>query len=560
LTEQEQSREPGQPNLPAEVDAVVIGAGHNGLVAGNRLAEAGWDTLVLEAMPHVGGAVASDREVHPDFVHDTFSAFYPMSAASPVIRSLHLEDWGLRWRHAPAILGHPRPNGEWVMLHRDLDTTADLMEAAHRGDGAAWRRIYQQWRRIEPALIDAILSPFPPVSAGLRALAALPRAGGLSFVRSLLTPVAEQFRSEFGSEGPRLLLAGNASHADIPVDGAGSGFFGLLLSMLAQSVGYPVPEGGAGRLTEAMRDRLVHFGGRVVCDAPVTRVVVERRRVVGVEARGQFVRARRAVLANVHAEHLYGRLLRPEDLPAGVKRGMASFRRDPATVKVDYALSGAVPWASAPPYAPGTVHIADSIDELAIFFGQLTAGLIPEHPFMLVGQMTTADASRSPEGTESLWAYTHVPQNARGDAAGELGGSWDRSDAERFADRMQARIERYAPGFGDRVLARRILTPGDLEARNPSLIGGSLNGGTAALDQQLIFRPIPGNGRPTTPLPGLYLASASAHPGGSVHGACGNNAARAALLHDALRRRTLVGARRLGAGPRSARRISPDSP
>jgi phytoene dehydrogenase-like protein len=177
------------------------------------------------------------------------------------------------------------------------------------------------------------------------------------------------------------------------------------------------------------------------------------------------------------------------------------------------------------------VHISDSMEELVTTFAQLTVGSIPDRPFLLMGQMTTADPTRSPTGTESLWAYTHVPQQVRSDAGGDLTGAWDTDEAERFADRMQNRIEEQAPDFSARIINRRILTPLELERRNASLIGGSVNGGTAALDQQLIFRPIPGLGRAGTPISGLYLASASAHPGGSVHGACGMNAARAALAH-----------------------------
>ena len=191
-----------------------------------------------------------------------------------------------------------------------------------------------------------------------------------------------------------------------------------------------------------------------------------------------------------------------------------------------------MPWASTPAYPPGTVHIADSVADMIRYFAQLAGGSIPDRPFLLLGQMTTTDPTRSPAGTESLSAYTHLPQQVRDDAGGNLTGSWDAREAEQFADRMQAMIENYAPGFGSRVLARRILTPADLESRNANLVGGSLNGGTASLDQQLIFRPVPGLGRAETPIRGLYLASASAHPGGSVHGACGMNAARAVLLHN----------------------------
>jgi phytoene dehydrogenase-like protein len=521
--------------LPGEVDAVVIGAGPNGLVAANRLADAGWETLLLEAQADVGGAVRSDRELHPDFVHDTFSAFYPMAAASPVIKGLHLERYGLRWVHAPAVLGHPRVDRPWVILHRDVDITAGLMDAEHSGDGAGWRAIHDQWQIIGPTLIKCLLTPFPPVRPGLGALAKLPKVGGLSFVRDMLSPASTLFQQTFSGEGPRLLIAGNAMHADIPLDAPGSGFLGLLLIMLGQTVGFPVPEGGAGRLTETMRDRFIDHGGQVEPNAEVTKIDIRSGRAVGVHVHDHLVKVRRSVLADVGAEQLYGSLVSSDELPASTLAKMRAFRRDPATIKIDYALSGPVPWAIQPPYTPGTIHIADSCEELATSFAQLSGGAIPDKPFLLIGQMTTSDPTRSPAGTESLWAYTHVPQEVRSDASGELTGSWDESESERFADRMQARIEQHAPGFADRILARRILGPRELEARDANLAGGSVNGGTAALDQQVIFRPIPGLGRAETPIRGLYLASASAHPGGSVHGACGMNAARAALLHDRLR-------------------------
>jgi phytoene dehydrogenase-like protein len=240
----------------------------------------------------------------------------------------------------------------------------------------------------------------------------------------------------------------------------------------------------------------------------------------------------------VLASNLYGGLVAPDDLPARVTRGMRRFQLDPGTVKVDWALDGPVPWASPPEVAPGTVHVADSVEQLTEFSGQISAGAVPAAPFLLVGQMSTADPTRSPAGTESLWAYTHVPQHVVRDAGDEgIRGVWDESDRERFADRMQARLERLAPGFGTRVRARRVLGPRELEARDENLVGGAINGGTSALHQQLVLRPVPGLGRAETGVRGLYLASASAHPGGGVHGAPGMNAARAAVAHARIRPR-----------------------
>ncbi len=528
-------------SLPTTVDAVVIGSGPNGLVAANRLADAGWEVLLVEAQTDLGGAVRSDREVHPDFVHDTFSAFYPMAAASPVITALGLEAHGLRWRHAPAVLGHPWPDGSWALLHRDAEVTAALLDREHPGDGDAWLALVAQWRRIGPALVGALLSPMPPVRAGLRAAVTLPRVGGLTFVQRLLAPARHTLDAPvaghtFGGRGARMLVAGNAAHADLASTSAGSSVIGLLLAMLGQTVGFPVPEGGAGRLTEAMAARLRSRGGLISTGTGADRVVVEQGRAAGVVVGGVLVRARRAVVAGVGVHQLVQRLLSPDDVPAGYLERVRRFRMDPATVKVDFALSGPVPWRAEPAYAPGTVHLCDSLDDLSAYEGQLAADLIPDDPFQLIGQMTTTDPTRSPAGTESLWAYTHVPQRVRGDAGGDLTGDWEGGDAERFADRMQARLEAYAPGFGSRVLARRVLSPPELERRDANLVGGAVGGGSSSLDQQLVFRPVPGLGRAGTPIRGLFLASASAHPGGAVHGAGGANAARAAVWADRLAR------------------------
>jgi phytoene dehydrogenase-like protein len=533
-------------------DAVVIGAGPNGLVAANLLADAGWSVVVLEEQPTVGGAVHSDSELADGYVHDTFSAFYPLGAVSPIITGLRLEDHGLRWRHAPAVLGNPMPDGRWAVLYRDPADTAAGLDAAHPGDGEAWLELYGMWEKFGGALIGALLSPFPPVKHGVQAALTIPRAGGMELLRVLAGSVRWLGTERFGGDLPGQLLAGNALHADFSPEAAGSGLFGWLLCMLGQQVGFPVPEGGAGQLTQAMARRLESKGGEIRCGARVEQVVVRDGRAVAVRtADGEQVSAGKAVLADVVAPNLFGGLVAWEDVPDTVRRRMRRFEWDPATVKVDWALSGPVPWDPAPPVAPGCVHVADSLDELTIGAAQIATGVIPAQPFLLTGLMSTADPTRSPAGTESAWAYTHVPREIRGDAGDDgLTGSWDEAESERFADRMQARMERHAPGFGARVVARRILSPHDLQGRNASLVGGSVNGGTAAIHQQLIFRPYPGLGRAETPIRGLYLASSSAHPGGGVHGGPGSNAARAALAHDRVSRLVALPAQLGSAGRR----------
>jgi phytoene dehydrogenase-like protein len=514
-------------------DAIVIGAGPNGLVAANHLADKGWSVLVLEAQAEVGGAVHSASDVHPDFVHDTFSAFYPLALASPTIKAFGLENHGLRWTHAPAVLGHPTKDGQWAMLHRDRAVTAAGMERQHAGDGQAWLDLCDRWDTIGDQMVKALLSPFPPVKNGLGALARLRKVGGLDFVRTLLTPAVEVGRTMFGGPSPQLLIAGNAGHADIPLHAPGSGLMGILMTMLGQTVGFPVPQGGAGELAQSLARRFESLGGEIRCSSEVTQVLVDRGRATGVRTRdGETFRAGRAVVADVVASNLYGGLVAYDDLPTRTKDSMRSFEMDPSTVKVDWALDGSVPWATPPPYAPGTFHVADSVDQMTEALGQVSARAVPAAPFMLAGQMSTADPTRSPAGTEALWAYTHVPQQVVRDAGdGTITGEWDRDDCERFADRMQGRIEALAPGFSSKIVARRVLGPRELESRDANLVGGAINGGTSQLHQELFFRPIPGLGRAETPVKGLYLGSASAHPGGGVHGAPGMNAARAALAH-----------------------------
>ncbi len=527
----------GASGVAASYDAVVVGAGPNGLVAANRLVDAGWSVLVLEAQPTVGGAVRSDRELHPEYVHDTFSAFYPLAAASSGLKALRLEDHGLRWVHAPAVLANPLHGDQWAVQHRDRHDTATLLERQHSGDGQAWLDLCSEWDRIGGHIVRSLLSPFPPVRGGLGALAALPGVGGLRFVKQVLTPVGDLARQRFGGEAARLLLAGNAGHSDIPPDAPGSGLLGLLLTMLGQTVGFPVPQGGAGRLTEALADRAESLGCRILCESEVVGIDVEGGRAVAVRTEDHRFTARRAVVADVVAPNLFGRLVAPDHLPARVRKGMRTFQLDPGTVKVDWALDGPIPWGTPLDPAAGTVHISDSVAQLTESLAQVSTGYVPASPFLLMGQMTTADPTRSPAGTESAWAYTHVPQQTSEDAGGEgIRGVWDREDLERFADRMQARVTRYAPGFESRIVARRVMGPHELEARNANLLGGAINGGTSNLHQQLVFRPVPGSGRAETGISGLFLASASAHPGGGVHGAPGMNAARAALAHHRLGR------------------------
>lgn len=512
-------------------DAVVVGAGPNGLVAANLLADAGWSVLVLEEQPEPGGAVRHDRRVDPAFVNDLFSSFYPLAAASPVLSALRLQDHGLRWSHAPSVLAHPLTDGRCALLDRRIDTTAASLDAFAPGDGAAWHRLHEIWEQLRPDLLSALFTPFPPVRATARLALRLRAAGGLRMARTLALPVRRMGEEEFEGEGGRLLLAGNALHADLAPEATGSGGFGWLMAMLGQTYGFPVPVGGSGALTQALTRRLEAVGGQVRCGQRVTSITVRDRRAVGVRtADGRAIAARRAVLADVSVPALYGELVAPEYLPDQLLADLRRFQWDFATFKVDWALDGPVPWQAEQAARAGTVHLGDGMDELTRFAAQIAMHQVPDRPFLLFGQMTKADASRSPGGTESAWAYTHVPHEITADAGDDgITGQWNTTDQELMADRVEQQVERFAPGFRSLVRARRILAPPTLQALDGNLVNGAINGGTTAVHQQLVFRPVPGTGRPETPVAGLYLASAGAHPGGGVHGAPGANAAHAAL-------------------------------
>lgn len=514
-------------------DAVVIGAGPNGLVAANLLADRGWKVLVLEAQPEPGGAVRSAELTHPGFVHDVFSAFYPLGIASPVMQSLDLTRYGLRWRRAPLVLAHPTADGKCAVLSTSVDETARSLEDYSARDGGSWRDLYSRYERVAEPLMQAMTTPIPPVRGASRLALALGPRGLLDFTRLALQSVHRLADEQFDGVGGALLLAGNALHSDVDLDSPPSGFLAWFLTCIGQQHGFPVPEGGAGRLTDALIQRLAARGGEVRCSSRVARVVVDGGRAVAVQlADGDTFDAPRGVLADVSAPALYRDLVGEDHLPRRFVRSLDGFEWDHATFKVDWALAGPIPWRAEPATRAGTVHLADSRDRVMAYAADLAARRIPAHPFVLIGQMNKADPTRSPAPTETVWAYTHVPQHPRGDGGGELSGTWSDDETERFADRIEREIEAHAPGFRALVTARHLLSPHALEARNANLVGGALGGGTMALSQQLVFRPVPGLGRAETPVQGLFLASASAHPGGGVHGACGANAARAALFAD----------------------------
>jgi phytoene dehydrogenase-like protein len=520
-------------------DAVVVGGGHHGLVAACLLADAGWDVVLLEAEGEVGGAVRSTTG--PDgFVVDRFSAFYPLGAASPVIQGLELERHGLRWSTAPNVVAHPLGGDDDLgsVLHPDPADTAAALDRDHAGDGDSWWRLVEQWQRLRQPLLDTLFTAWPPVRAATRLAGGVGATDLLRFARFLALPAQRMGQELFGGDRGRLLLAGNALHADVPLVAPVSGTFGWLLLMLGQDLGFPVPVGGSGQLTAALRARAESAGAQVLTGEQVTSIVAPNGRALGVvTATGRRVRATRAVLADIGAPQLYRDLLPATAVPRRLLDDLDRFEWDLPTVKIDYALGGPVPWTARAARAAGTVHLGADLDDDGIrqhglhgllhWETELARGRVPLQPFAIVGQMTTADRTRSPAGTESLWAYTHLPRPSASARAGGTGPT--ARDVTVLADRVDQTIERHAPGFGDLVQRRTVHGPVDLQDDDANLVHGAVNGGTAQLQQQLVFRPVPGLGGSRTVVDRLYLASAGAHPGGGVHGGCGFLAAQAAL-------------------------------
>ncbi len=441
-------------------DAVVVGAGPNGLVAANTLADAGWDVVLLEEQSEPGGAVRTGQLTVPGFHHDLFSAFYPLGVASPAIGRLHLEDHGLRWLKAPLALAHPTPDGNCAVIGPDQERTAASLETYAPGDGMAWNRLMAPWEIYGDEFIRALLDPFPPVRAGIRLAARAGRKGLLELARTSLLPVRRLAEEHFEGAGGPLLLAGNALHADLNPEAAGSGLFGWMMSALAQSVGFPVPEGGAAALTRALASRFEKAGGQIRYDQRVDQIIVRDGRARGVRTRGgEELAVRYAVLADVSAPHLYRELLRDTPLPATLRMDLKRFQWDAATVKIDWALARPVPWEASDARLSGTVHLADSLDHLTRWSADLATHTVPARPFLLFGQQSMTDPTRQPPGAETAWAYTHVPRRISRDGGDQISGKWDLDDEEAIADRLENRIEEFAPGFRASILGRHVFTP-----------------------------------------------------------------------------------------------------
>lgn len=495
------------------VDAIVVGAGPNGLVAAATLARHGWKVLVLEAKSRPGGAVYSEELTLPGYLHDVGAAFFPFAEHSPAFRSLDLSGVGLEWRSARRESSHPAPDGTCPAIARDLD----LSIASFGVDGPAWEKLARWQHAMGERLVAALLAPLPGIGPALR----LGPSHLLRLAFAGLRSPAGYSRQLFRTEAARRVIPGLALHVDLgPADVSGAGL-GLVLALLASSSGFRVPVGGARAITQALRGRLEEAGGAIQLDARAMEIIVRRQRAVAVRtSRGEEIPAAKAILADVGAPALFLKLLRKSAVPGWLRRAMRRFRYGWGTFKVDWALSAQVPWTAPAAGESAVVHAGDSVADLLRFTREVRAGQIPSNPYLVIGQQSLVDPTRAPPGGHTLWAYSHVPSYPE--------GGWE-AHREPFADRIEQRIEGLAPGFRSLIRARAVHSPADLELMNENLVGGDLGGGSAQLDQQLFFRPAFPCFRYRTPVKGLYLCSASTHPGAGVHGVCGFNAAQIAL-------------------------------
>ncbi len=471
--------------MSTRCDAVVVGSGPNGLAAAITLARAGLKVLVREAAPVPGGALRTEERTLPGFRHDIGSTVQALAQVSPFFKTVPLEKLGVRFDYPAAAFGQTLPNGGAVLLEGSVEETARQLGA----DAASYRKLFGPIVRDWEMLIPALLGPPATVPRHPLALAL--------FGRKAICSAHRLQKRWFRQEAARALFAGAAAHAILPFDRPASSAFGLVLMASAHARGWPVARGGSQTLAEAMVAHLRALGGEVVCNAPV-------------ETLEEF-EAVPAVLCDLTPRQLLA--VAGSRLPGRYANRLRRFRYGPGVFKIDWALSGPVPWKNRELLKAGTVHVGAGWDEIAASEAATWGEGPPTgRPFLILVQASLFDPTRAPEGKQTLWGYAHVPHGATGD----------------FTPLIEEQIERYAPGFRDTVLARSILRPADLERFDTNLIGGDITGGAQTLDQTFT-RPVAKLDPYATPVKGLYLCSASTPPGGGVHGMCGYNAARSAL-------------------------------
>jgi phytoene dehydrogenase-like protein len=505
-------------------DAIVIGAGHNGLASAIHLAAKGWKVAVFERNGVAGGAVQTREATLPGFRHDLFAMNLSLFAGSPFVAAYGaaLARHGLAFAPASDAFATAFPDGSWFGVSAELETTAARADALSPEDGRRWREMVAAFGADAPHLFAVLGAPMPSFAL-FRVLFKAWRAKGLGWLletlRLALSSPRDFLDRNFRSDKIKATIAAWGMHLDFAPDVAGGALFPYLESMATQSFGMALGKGGADVMIKAMLGLLRELGGEVHLNAEVARIDSANGRASGVTlADGRAFAAGRAVIANVAPTLAFGKLLPQGSGDAHVDRRMLGFRSGPGTMMIHLALDALPDWTAGEALKRfAYVHLAPDFATMARAYSEALAGLLPAEPVLVVGQPTAVDASRAPQAKHVLWVQVRVlPAEAKGDAAGTIApGDWD-AIKERYADRAIALIERYAPGLSAHILARAVFSPKDLERENPNLIGGDSLGGSHHLDQYFLFRPIAGWSRYKTPLKGLYLVGASTWPGAGV--------------------------------------------
>jgi phytoene dehydrogenase-like protein len=515
-------------------DAVIVGAGHNALVASAYLARAGWTVLVLERAAAPGGAVRSAELTRPGFVHDLFATNLNLFLGSPVFAELgdELARHGLAFASSPRPFANLFPDGRSLRVHQGSAETLAELERHDPADAAGWRELDELYERLSPALFALYASRLDARSLAALAAAQLPGLPLAPLARLLLSSTRELAETYLRSREAHALLACWGMHLDFGPDVSGGAMFPFLEVFTDLRTGIALARGGASKLIEALVLLAAEHGAELRTEAEVARVLVAGGRATGVElASGERIAARRAVIAGVAPGQLYGRLLDGVGLPERLRRAAARYRPGPGTMMLHLALSGAPCWrADADVSQFAYLHIAPYLDDLAATYAEACAGLLPREPLLVVGQSSAVDSTRAPDGRHVLWVQVRaLPGEIRGDAGGEIAArSWDEA-AEPYAERVMAKLERYAPGIGRLVLDRVVLSPAELERHNPNLVGGDSIAGSMHLSQNFVFRPFPEAPDYETGVEGLLMVGAATWPGAGVNALSGYNVARKLL-------------------------------
>ncbi|MCM8794565.1 MAG: NAD(P)/FAD-dependent oxidoreductase [Candidatus Omnitrophica bacterium] len=464
-------------------DVVVIGSGPNGLAAAITLARRKLSVLVIEACDTIGGGMRSKKLTLPGFTHDVCSTIHALGAVSPFFLTLPLSECGLEWIEPEAPLAHPLEKEPAVLLERSLEKTAGALD----GDGRAWRRIFKpvagNWRRMAEDLLGPFTIPKHPVFFSRFGFHAIRSAAGLA-------------HGAFKNKRAKALFAGLASHSILPLERPATAAVAIVLGALGHVAGWPVAKGGSQKLADALSIYLRSLGGEIQ---------------TGIEVRSldELPKAK-AIFCDITPRQLLQ--IAGNRLPERYRKRMERYRYGPGVFKIDFALSGPIPWEDPAVLRAATVHVGGTMEEIAAGEAAVWRGEHPEKPFVILAQTSLCDPTRAPTGKQTGWAYCHVPSGSTVDMSG----------------RIIAQIERFAPGFKERILAAHTMTTKDFQEYNANYIGGDIIGGVQDLGQ-LYTRPASLLNPYSTPVPGLYLCSSSTPPGGGVHGMCGVHAARAAL-------------------------------